>query len=378
MTRTTLLPFGAVVNSHLHATFKVDPATTTGLTFGFDAGIHSDNNVVTTIAAGTVALADDTVNIVSYTAGGVVAGAVGTQGENVLYRVTTVSSVITLIEDLRGALISPSQGASGLGNLGFDGAVQLKAPDHFWRFVGTPPFPGTSFEIFDYGEAVGSNKSETLSLIGTPTYIQAGPFTNQTEFDSVDYDGVTETHIFNNGDWGRGATSGTFFGWVRPDVAPSPEEGCWLSSMRTGNVEGLWLTVDNAVSTVSPAFNIETNTGGTDNGHHVTSTEIPFNTWTFLVWTHDGVASPLLYIDGVLESEGNMTRTFNGTGAAGDFFDTIGAGVLNSGGIAAKVAVATASNEFPGRLAHLGFIRNRVLNATEISNLFTNGQPYET
>jgi hypothetical protein len=105
MTVTSPLSFGAVLNSTLHNRFKVNPATTTGLTFGMNAGIVVEGQTVTSIVAGTVALTDDAVNYVWVTTGGFQVGLTGVQGVNMLYRVTAASGAITQIEDFRGAVV---------------------------------------------------------------------------------------------------------------------------------------------------------------------------------------------------------------------------------------------------------------------------------
>lgn len=81
-----------------------DPATITGLTFGFTAGHFVDATSATVIAAGTLVLADDAVSIV-HRLGAVMADDLeGSEAEEVnrLYRITTASGAITVIEDLRG------------------------------------------------------------------------------------------------------------------------------------------------------------------------------------------------------------------------------------------------------------------------------------
>lgn len=100
MSRTVPLSYGAVINSHVNSNFLVNAATTTGLTLGIKAGETTDGVTVTTVGAGTIALADDTANqLVSVTTGAFALGA----GDFLLYEVTTASGVITVINDRRAA-----------------------------------------------------------------------------------------------------------------------------------------------------------------------------------------------------------------------------------------------------------------------------------
>lgn len=94
-----------VQDSEIFSHFLYDPATTTGLTFGYQAGQLTTSTGALTIAAGTEALTDDDVNFV-YVSGTLVSSAVTTTAATyMLYRVTTASGVITLIEDLRGTVV---------------------------------------------------------------------------------------------------------------------------------------------------------------------------------------------------------------------------------------------------------------------------------
>ena len=94
MSRTTPLSYGVVMQDlHLPGQFAVNPATTTGLTFGFLTGKFSEANSIVTVATGTVALTDNTVNYVYLNDSGVmtVATSKATSGKNLLYIVTTAS-----------------------------------------------------------------------------------------------------------------------------------------------------------------------------------------------------------------------------------------------------------------------------------------------
>lgn len=83
--------------------FENDPSITTGLTFGFSAGSYRENNVIATVASGTILLTDDSVNYVEIDkTGTVVDNATGfTAGSLPLWEVTTVAGAITVITDKR-------------------------------------------------------------------------------------------------------------------------------------------------------------------------------------------------------------------------------------------------------------------------------------
>lgn len=93
------LPFGG--------NFSVDATTTTGLTFGMRAGVIVSGQARTALVAGTVALTDDATNWV-HILGSAVAVNSGASPDagGLLYKVVTVSGVITAITDLRGAIVT--------------------------------------------------------------------------------------------------------------------------------------------------------------------------------------------------------------------------------------------------------------------------------
>lgn len=108
MSRTTPLTYGAVVNSRINSQFILNPATTTGLTFGYKAGSFSLHGAEVEVVAGTVTLTDNETNIVQISTGGTISAVVEGSGDEAgfpLYRVTTLSSAITAIEDLRAAVV---------------------------------------------------------------------------------------------------------------------------------------------------------------------------------------------------------------------------------------------------------------------------------
>lgn len=95
-----LKTIGRMVESlPINGQYAVDADTTTGLTFGFTAGRVGTVDT----AAGTVALTDDDDNWITAPAG-VVTKNIGAapNARELLYKVTTASSVITAIVDYRG------------------------------------------------------------------------------------------------------------------------------------------------------------------------------------------------------------------------------------------------------------------------------------
>ena len=107
---THLLSYGAMTaDLTVSGNLNIDPATTTGLTFGFTAGfiITGTSTGRAVVAAGTVTLTDDATNWV-YESGATVAVNSGANpvSARILYKVTTVSGVITAIVDYRGAIVT--------------------------------------------------------------------------------------------------------------------------------------------------------------------------------------------------------------------------------------------------------------------------------
>lgn len=93
----------AVIDTYMATTCKTDPSTTTGLTFGYTAGLTSDDDTSSIIAAGTLTLVDNDTNYV-YVNQGSIAVATTLPGtiSDLCYIVTTASGAITDIEDTRG------------------------------------------------------------------------------------------------------------------------------------------------------------------------------------------------------------------------------------------------------------------------------------
>lgn len=91
-------------DSPFYGDLAVDAVLTTGLTFAFTAGVSVEDDVATTIAAGTETLTDDATNVV-YRQGATMGSAVeDSEPDEVmrLYTVITASGVITSIVDTRG------------------------------------------------------------------------------------------------------------------------------------------------------------------------------------------------------------------------------------------------------------------------------------
>jgi hypothetical protein len=88
----------------LGSMYAQDTGTTTGLTFGYQAGTVRNDNVIATTAAGTTALAANDVNFVEVnpTTGVVTDNVVGFTSSRIpLFEVTTNASAITLVTDRR-------------------------------------------------------------------------------------------------------------------------------------------------------------------------------------------------------------------------------------------------------------------------------------
>src|SRR5574337_920082 len=88
--------------------------TTTGLTYGYQAGVIRQDNVVTAVAAGTVALTASSTNYVEINGTGTVSSNTTgfTAGRYPLAQVVTGASSITTITDKRGLITVASSGVS--------------------------------------------------------------------------------------------------------------------------------------------------------------------------------------------------------------------------------------------------------------------------
>ncbi len=93
----------AILDTQIYGMFQYDADTSTGLTFGYTAGIvnPSGTNPVD-VAAGTVVLADNDTNFVYLTGSSVAAGTtVATDAIAMMYEVVTSGGAVTTITDLR-------------------------------------------------------------------------------------------------------------------------------------------------------------------------------------------------------------------------------------------------------------------------------------
>ncbi len=99
-----------------------DPATTTGLTWGYQAGRIRNQVAVTDVAAGTVALTDNVTNYVEITgAGTVTVNTVGfTTGRIPLRQVTTASGSQTVSTDKRAFFMVDNDSGASSGLTDFD------------------------------------------------------------------------------------------------------------------------------------------------------------------------------------------------------------------------------------------------------------------
>ena len=104
---TKLSSKSAVLNdTPFYGDLAPDPATTTGLTFGYTASTEVSIGTVTNYAAGTELLTDNQASIL-YRENGVIAHALvasePAQSKG-LYLITTAAGAITVVTDIRGAL----------------------------------------------------------------------------------------------------------------------------------------------------------------------------------------------------------------------------------------------------------------------------------
>lgn len=96
-----------VIDGAIESQFAQDHATTTGLTYGYKAGIYNDGQTYTRIPAGTIALTASVVNdiYIDYSGTPVVAratvGATPTVDMVLIAQVTTGVSTITTVDDYR-------------------------------------------------------------------------------------------------------------------------------------------------------------------------------------------------------------------------------------------------------------------------------------
>ena len=102
--------------------FSHDPATTSGLTFGYQGGRVRNDNGITDVAAGTIALTASTTNYVELTPAGVVTvnATAFTSGRIPLYTAVTDGSGITTLTDRRTWVSAGGASGGGSGFTDFD------------------------------------------------------------------------------------------------------------------------------------------------------------------------------------------------------------------------------------------------------------------
>lgn len=110
----TLSASASAPATQLLTDFANAAGTTTGLTYGYQAGVIRSDNVTTAVVAGTVALTASTTNYVEITGAGVVSANVAgfTSGRYPLCTVLTGVSTITTITDKRGLITVAASGVS--------------------------------------------------------------------------------------------------------------------------------------------------------------------------------------------------------------------------------------------------------------------------
>jgi len=88
--------------------FEQDSATTTGLDFGYRAGIIRQRNTINVVTAGVVTMAASDINYVEITASGVISSNIigFTDGSIPLHQVTTDATTIVDVVDKRTMLVS--------------------------------------------------------------------------------------------------------------------------------------------------------------------------------------------------------------------------------------------------------------------------------
>jgi hypothetical protein len=293
----------------------------------------------------------------------------------VIYRVTTASGVITLIEDLRGAAIIPLSSEEAFVG-GGGRAIQALDPDYFWKMWGTPPFTGTSAEVIDHGKQKGLSELDLNTVGGTPGYGQAGPFAEATSLDeSIDY--VAASVEYNSfGDEGLLRTSntfGSFTAWVRPATNHTGTIQAMLAGTAGGAEKGVWYGVETGTTGPTPALNVRIDDTPEASANYVTDTELPLNAWSFIVWTKTASDNPILYIDGVADT-GTLTASFVGTGAVTDWYDDTEAGTYTTA-LGCKVGAASTDEPFNGRLSNISYFREKILTADEISDIYEKAKP---
>lgn len=92
-----------IVDAAAPAHFAQDVAATSGLTYGYLAGVVVTGGVLTLVAGGTIALTDNATNYIERTGAGVVSKSTSgwTSAKYAMAKVVCASGVMTSIEDWR-------------------------------------------------------------------------------------------------------------------------------------------------------------------------------------------------------------------------------------------------------------------------------------
>mgnify|MGYP001244486061 FL=1 len=173
--------------------FAEKSATTTGLTWGYEGGTLRNDNVITTVAAGTVSLTDDTTNYVEVTAAGVVyvVSSAFTEGRIPIRTVVTSGGVQTASTDKRGWLAVWPVISNLVQNLKVTANATVNILDLFEKISGSDP--STTYPIRvaipdGTGLTWRTRSASNLSGTGSFTLANAGGYWNLPSLDGSFYD----------------------------------------------------------------------------------------------------------------------------------------------------------------------------------------------
>lgn len=115
----------AIVSSYPKIVDPFKQGAHSGLNFAYGVGNVRADNVVVDVAAGIVALTDDTTNYIEITTAGVIStNTIGfTAGKTPLYTVVTVSSVISTVTDNRCFLSTGIQSGGGASVVDYTASI---------------------------------------------------------------------------------------------------------------------------------------------------------------------------------------------------------------------------------------------------------------
>jgi hypothetical protein len=119
-------------DDHEISDFGEDSANHSGLTYAYFGGTIREDNVIYTVAAGTVALADNDVSYIEWdSAGGVTDNIVGfTSGSFPIAEVTTAGGAITVVTDKR-VLLTLGGGGGAVASLTFGDILNVPSMTEF-------------------------------------------------------------------------------------------------------------------------------------------------------------------------------------------------------------------------------------------------------